>query len=72
MDIVVSFAFTYDAKCNFGVCLSQNFCASIFARNLGCSNTQNTPLVTALACCQRLRLISVASIKEIMPRFVCL
>jgi len=49
MDIVVSFVFTYDAKCNFGVCLSLHFCASNFCKKFRwCSNTQNIPLVTAL------------------------
>jgi len=44
MDIVVSFAFTYDAKCNFGVCLTYIFVRQIFASDFGGVQTPKTPL----------------------------
>jgi len=44
MDIAVSFAFTYDAKCNFSVCITYIIVRQIFARNFGVVQTLKTPL----------------------------
>ena len=40
---LVSFVFTYDAKCNFGVCLSLHFCVSNFCQEFRGVQTPKIP-----------------------------